>query len=82
MWLFEQQKGLGQQKMCYVVISISSGLVDEGLGKAGGYPFRDVEGRGVILAARELHMCLPFSQLQSSLDFHLTQTIQLSALGP
>ena len=28
------------------------------MGKAGDYPFRDVEGRGGFLAARELHMCL------------------------
>jgi hypothetical protein len=61
--------------------SISSRLVDESLGKVGDYPFRDVEGRGISWRQGSC-TCVSFSQLQSSLDFHLAKTIQLSAIGP
>ena len=62
-WTFEKRcftetEGIGPAENALRILSLSFGLVDEGLGKAGDYPFRDIEGRAGFLAARELHMCL------------------------
>lgn len=45
-WTFEKRcftetEGIGPAENALRIVSLSFGLVDEGLGKAGDYPFRD-----------------------------------------
>lgn len=44
-------------------------LVDEGLGKAGDYPFRDVQGRGGFLGAKGVGHVSPSRNFRVRLIF-------------